>query len=133
MECILTLLQNMPLHVNKSNKYLFLKFQPERDPNAPKKPCNAFFQFCQEQRPVVVAEANSEIGAEPTKQEVTRQLASRWRALTNDEKRVSLNISFVYYLKVALVSVVNMILSKSIFLSSLYNAKPIFVLTVRSK
>ncbi|XP_075973807.1 uncharacterized protein LOC142975047 [Anticarsia gemmatalis] len=62
--------------------------KPERDPNAPKKPCNAFFQFCQEQRPLVVAEANSEMGAEPSKQEVTRQLASRWRALSNDEKRV---------------------------------------------
>ncbi|CAH0397779.1 unnamed protein product [Chilo suppressalis] len=62
--------------------------KPERDPNAPKKPCNAFFQFCQEQRPLVVAETNSEMGSEPTKQEVTRQLASRWRALSNDEKRV---------------------------------------------
>ncbi|CAG4937013.1 unnamed protein product [Parnassius apollo] len=62
--------------------------KPERDPNAPKKPCNAFFQFCQEQRPLVVAETTSELGTEPTKQEVTRQLASRWRSLTNDEKRV---------------------------------------------
>lgn len=62
--------------------------QPERDPNAPKKPCNAFFQFCQEQRPVVVAETATDVGSEPTKQEITRQLASRWRALTSDEKRV---------------------------------------------
>lgn len=64
------------------------KDKPERDPNAPKKPCNAFFQFCQEQRPLVVAEGNSEVGPEPTKQEVTRQLASKWRALTTEEKRV---------------------------------------------
>ncbi|XP_068632092.1 TCF3 fusion partner homolog [Battus philenor] len=62
--------------------------KPERDPNAPKKPCNAFFQFCQEQRPLVVAETTTEMGAEPSKQEITRQLASRWRSLTNDEKRV---------------------------------------------
>ncbi|XP_047504884.1 HMG1/2-like protein [Pieris napi] len=62
--------------------------KPERDPNAPKKPCNAFFQFCQEQRPVVLAETTNEMGSEPSKQEVTRQLASRWRALTNDEKRI---------------------------------------------
>ncbi|XP_047995099.1 HMG1/2-like protein [Leguminivora glycinivorella] len=62
--------------------------KPERDPNAPKKPCNAFFQFCQEQRPVVVAETSSEMGGEPTKQEVTRQLASRWRALSTEDKRV---------------------------------------------
>ncbi|XP_072931771.1 uncharacterized protein [Epargyreus clarus] len=62
--------------------------KPERDPNAPKKPCNAFFQFCQEQRPLVVAETSTEMGSEPTKQEITRQLASRWRALTHDEKRV---------------------------------------------
>ncbi|XP_013169534.1 PREDICTED: non-histone protein 10 [Papilio xuthus] len=62
--------------------------KPERDPNAPKKPCNAFFQFCQEQRPLVVAETATEMGSEPSKQEITRQLASRWRNLTHDEKRV---------------------------------------------
>ncbi|XP_041978033.1 non-histone protein 10 [Aricia agestis] len=62
--------------------------KPERDPNAPKKPCNAFFQFCQEQRPVVVAETTTEMGSEPSKQEITRQLASRWRSLNNEEKRV---------------------------------------------
>ncbi|GBP71847.1 High mobility group-T protein [Eumeta japonica] len=63
--------------------------KPEKDPNAPKKPCNAFFQFCQEQRPLVVAETSSEMGGnEPTKQEVTRQLASRWRALSEEDKRV---------------------------------------------
>ncbi|KPJ08835.1 High mobility group-T protein [Papilio machaon] len=62
--------------------------KPERDPNAPKKPCNAFFQFCQEQRPLVVAETATEMGLEPSKQEITRQLASRWRNLTNEEKRV---------------------------------------------
>lgn len=61
--------------------------KPEKDPNAPKKPCNAFFQFCQEQRPLVVAETSSEMG-EPSKQEVTRQLASRWRALSTEDKRV---------------------------------------------
>ncbi|XP_028163684.1 non-histone protein 10 [Ostrinia furnacalis] len=62
--------------------------KPERDPNAPKKPCNAFFIFCQEQRPLLVAEANSEMGTELSKPEVTRQLASRWRSLSTDEKRV---------------------------------------------
>lgn len=67
---------------------VYFYFKPERDPNAPKKPCNAFFQFCQEQRPLVVAEANSELGSEPSKQEVTRQLATRWKALNNEEKRV---------------------------------------------
>ncbi|VVC88989.1 uncharacterized protein LOC126978623 [Leptidea sinapis] len=62
--------------------------KPEKDPNAPKKPCNAFFQFCQEQRPVVFAETTNEMGSEPTKQEVTRQLASRWRSLSNEDKKV---------------------------------------------
>ncbi|KOB58215.1 TCF3 fusion partner-like protein, partial [Operophtera brumata] len=61
--------------------------RPEKDPNAPKKPCNAFFQFCQEQRPLVIAKTNSENGIDPSKQEVTRQLAHRWRSLTSDEKR----------------------------------------------
>lgn len=99
---ILTCLHTYYIKLITTN--IFVNFQPERDPNAPKKPCNAFFQFCQEQRPVVVAEANSDIGAEPTKQEVTRQLASRWRALTNDEKRASLNISFNYCREVTLRS-----------------------------
>lgn len=95
------------LHINSKKLvrkqykiFIFYKnlycFQPERDPNAPKKPCNAFFLFCQEQRPLVVAEANSEMGAELSKPEVTRQLASRWRSLSTDEKRVSLCLS-VYY------------------------------------
>lgn len=87
---------NSKILVRKQYKKKLYCFQPERDPNAPKKPCNAFFLFCQEQRPLVVAEANSEMGAELSKPEVTRQLASRWRSLSTDEKRVSLCLS-VYY------------------------------------
>lgn len=55
----------------------------ERDPNAPKKPCNAFFQFCQQQRPRMMAAAA--LGGE---QELTRRLAQQWRTLTQDDKRV---------------------------------------------
>lgn len=69
----------------------------ERDPNAPKRPANAFFQFCQEQRPVVMEQINSQLKPgepEPTKQELTRQLASKWRSLSNQDKKVSTIIRF---------------------------------------
>lgn len=51
-----------------------------RDPRAPKKPCNAFFQFCQEQRPLMSG-AGGEL-------ELTRRLAQRWRQLSAADKRV---------------------------------------------
>lgn len=63
----------------------------ERDPNAPKRPANPFFQFCQEQRPIVMERLGLEQksgDAEPSKQELTRQLASRWNTLPPEDKKV---------------------------------------------
>ena len=63
----------------------------ERDPNAPKRPANPFFQFCQEQRPIVMERIGLEQKsgeAEPSKQELTRQLASKWNKLPPEDKKV---------------------------------------------
>lgn len=61
------------------------------DPNAPKRPANPFFQFCQEQRPRVMERLAGE--PEPSKQELTRQLATTWKSLSSEDKKVrSLNI-----------------------------------------
>ncbi|KAL7286542.1 hypothetical protein TKK_0019170 [Trichogramma kaykai] len=59
---------------------------PKADPNAPKRPANPFFQFCQEQRPRVMERLAGE--PEPSKQELTRQLASTWKSLSFEDKRV---------------------------------------------
>ncbi|KOX77339.1 hypothetical protein WN51_09661 [Melipona quadrifasciata] len=54
------------------------------DPNAPKRPANPFFQFCQEQRPRVMERLAGE--PEPSKQELTRQLATTWKSLSRRQK-----------------------------------------------
>lgn len=56
------------------------------DPNAPKRPANPFFQFCQEQRPRVMERLSGE--PEPSKQELTRQLATTWKSLSSEDKKV---------------------------------------------
>ena len=56
------------------------------DPNAPKRPANPFFQFCQEQRPRVMERLAGE--PEPSKQELTKQLASTWKSLSAEDKKV---------------------------------------------
>lgn len=71
-----------------------------KDPNAPKRPANPFFQFCQEQRSVIMDEMNSELSPgepEPSKQELTRQLAHRWRMMDNNDKQVILNSSLFHF------------------------------------
>lgn len=60
------------------------------DPNAPKRPANPFFQFCQEQRPRVMERLAGE--PEPSKQELTRQLATTWKSLSSEDKKVKSNI-----------------------------------------
>lgn len=60
------------------------------DPNAPKRPANPFFQFCQEQRPKVMERLAGE--PEPSKQELTRQLATTWKSLTSEDKKVCISI-----------------------------------------
>ena len=64
------------------------------DPNAPKRPANPFFQFCQEQRPRVMERLAGE--PEPSKQELTRQLATTWKSLTSEDKKVTMQK--IYYL-----------------------------------
>lgn len=58
------------------------------DPNAPKRPANPFFQFCQEQRPRVMERLAGE--PEPSKQELTRQLATTWKSLSSEDKKVNI-------------------------------------------
>lgn len=63
----------------------------EKDPNAPKRPSNPFFQFCQEQRQILMEQLNAELKpgeAELTKQELTRQLAIKWKTLSSLDKKV---------------------------------------------
>ncbi|KAK3908203.1 TCF3 fusion partner-like protein [Frankliniella fusca] len=67
--------------------------KPEKDPNAPKRPANPFLQFCQEQRPLAVTAAGLERASgnsegETSKQEITRQLASKWNTLAPEDKKV---------------------------------------------
>ncbi|CAH0564854.1 unnamed protein product [Brassicogethes aeneus] len=67
------------------------KGKAEKDPNAPKRPSNPFFQFCQEQRQILMEQLNSELKPgepEPTKQELTRQLAIKWKSLTVPERKI---------------------------------------------
>lgn len=65
----------------------------EKDPNAPKRPSNPFFQFCQEQRQILMERINSDLKpgeVEPSKQELTRQLALKWNSLSTHDKKVIL-------------------------------------------
>lgn len=63
----------------------------EKDPKAPKRPSNPFFQFCQEQRQILMEQLHAELKpgeAELTKQELTRQLAIKWKSLSAPDKKV---------------------------------------------
>ena len=59
------------------------KAEKERDPNAPKKPSNAFFMFCQQQR-TAIDQKESTVGH----QELTKTLAKEWKNLVPEEKKV---------------------------------------------
>lgn len=58
------------------------------DPNAPKRPANPFFQYCQEQRTNVLESLIAQGFGEPSKQEVTKQLAINWNGLNPIDKKV---------------------------------------------
>ncbi|XP_050720674.1 uncharacterized protein LOC127000707 isoform X1 [Eriocheir sinensis] len=60
----------------------------ERDTSTPKRPNNAFLQFCQEQREAAVAHHLNQTGRTPDKKQLTRQLASRWNALSEEDKKI---------------------------------------------
>lgn len=70
--------------------------KPEKDPNAPKRPANPFLQFCQEQRPLAASAAGGN-GEGETKQEITRQLASKWNTLPPQDKKVLLSFIFIHF------------------------------------
>ncbi|CAH1954276.1 unnamed protein product [Acanthoscelides obtectus] len=75
--------------VKKSSKRKAVR--TEKDPNAPKRPSNPFFQFCQEQRQILMEQITSELKpgeVEPTKQELTRQLALKWKTLSGQDKKI---------------------------------------------
>ena len=59
----------------------------DRDPNAPKKPANAFFMYCQQQRTVMQDDQK-----DPTvgHHELTKSLAKEWKSLATDDKKVTL-------------------------------------------
>ena len=59
-----------------------------RDPAAPKRPQNAFLQFCQEQRPLVHTEYERDHGVKLGKKELTKVLGQRWSDLAQESKRV---------------------------------------------
>lgn len=63
----------------------------ERDPNAPKRPSNPFFQFCQEQRHLLLDQIIADLKPgeiEPSKRELTRQLALKWNSLSTPDKKI---------------------------------------------
>ena len=63
------------------------KQDKEKDPNAPKKPANAFFMFCQQQRNAM-HEDQRDAAAAMGHHELTKTLAKEWNNLIEDEKKV---------------------------------------------
>uniref|UniRef100_A0A8D8WPT8 High mobility group protein B3 n=1 Tax=Cacopsylla melanoneura TaxID=428564 RepID=A0A8D8WPT8_9HEMI len=63
--------------------------KPSRDPNAPKRPANPFFQFCQEQRTLLIdTQIKTPQNTDLSKQEITKELAKKWNALSSDERKI---------------------------------------------
>lgn len=73
------------------------KKRSAKDPLAPKKPANPFLQYCLEKRATVVGEMISSGTAEPSKQDITKQLASNWKTLSNKNKMVMLEFNYIKY------------------------------------
>ena len=63
------------------------KLPKERDPNAPKKPANAFFWFCQEKR----SEVQDRLAREGNvgHHDLTKVLSKMWGEVPNSDKKVS--------------------------------------------
>lgn len=83
--------RNPPNESNDKPKVLKKKSEkPSRDPNAPKRPANPFFQFCQEQRTLLI-DTQTKMGPQSsdlTKQEITKELARKWNNLSFDERKI---------------------------------------------
>jgi len=60
-----------------------VKPKPEKDPNAPKRPANAFFMFCQLERGKL-----RENNQDASLSELTKMLGLRWKDMSADEKQV---------------------------------------------
>ncbi|KAJ1951431.1 non-histone protein [Linderina macrospora] len=58
------------------------KSTTNKDPNAPKRPANAFVLFCQAERPGV-----KNASAEMSSGELTRLMSHRWKHMTEDERK----------------------------------------------
>ncbi|KAJ8972061.1 hypothetical protein NQ317_010930 [Molorchus minor] len=81
----------------KSVAFLMLKEKIKEEKNrrregskCPKRPSNPFFQFCQEQRQILMEQISAELRpgeVEPSKQELTRQLAIKWKSLSVSDKK----------------------------------------------
>ncbi|XP_033120192.1 HMG box-containing protein C28F2.11-like [Anneissia japonica] len=77
----------LPTPVVRKKKRKEDKPEKEKDPNAPKKPANAYLMFCQQERAPVQEEHQSQDKDEISHQELTKELAKRWNELTSDQKQ----------------------------------------------
>jgi len=75
-------------HADTGGKAKKVKAEKEKDPNAPKKPANAFLMFCTTQRTTVQEEYLKEHKEEMAHHELTKTLAQQWNALVPEEKRI---------------------------------------------
>ncbi|GFO37930.1 Tcf3 fusion partner-like protein [Plakobranchus ocellatus] len=75
-------------NADPSSKSKKVKTEKEKDPNAPKKPANAFLMFCTTQRTTVQEEYFKEHKEEIAHHELTKSLAHQWNALVPEEKRI---------------------------------------------
>ena len=69
------------------------KGRREKDPNAPKRPANAFFMYCQLMRDQI----RDELAGEATLSNRTKLLGQKWKAMTNEEKKVLCHSWFKIY------------------------------------
>ncbi|XP_077291364.1 uncharacterized protein LOC143914861 [Arctopsyche grandis] len=61
----------------------------DKDRAASKKQFNPLLQFSQEQRPLVIAESSSDLAfSDASKQDKTRLLTAKWKALSNEDKKM---------------------------------------------
>ncbi|XP_005111350.1 HMG1/2-like protein [Aplysia californica] len=74
--------------LDSSSKSRKVKIEKEKDPNAPKKPANAFLMFCTTRRTAVQEEYFKEHKEEIAHHELTKTLAQQWNALVPEEKRI---------------------------------------------
>lgn len=74
--------QSTPIKSEKTKR----RSRAERDPNAPRKPANAFFWFCQGKRSEL-HEEKDENGELLPHREVTKQLGSMWKAMDEETRQ----------------------------------------------